>query len=238
MDDIDQFLDGLEDLESPDQLRDALRTQIAGFGLDFFAYHVVRPASGPRQRFVVSNYPDRWLDHYIDNDYINVDGVLAAAVTTNESISWRDLKPKLSAAQRRIFDEAGEFKITQGVTIPVHGYGGSLATLTVGSDQTDVSFDEVWRVCRNALRLTAFHTHEVASRIAAAGATSQERLSPRERECLLWAARGKSAWETGTIIGTSERAVRFHFENILNKLGVHSKIHAVVKAIVTGQIVP
>lgn len=238
MDEIDRFLDGLEELENPDQLRNALGAQIAELGLDFFAYHVVRPASGPRQRFVVSNYPDRWLDHYIDNDYINVDGVLAAAVNTNQSIIWRDLKPSLSAPQRRIFDEAGEFDITQGVTIPVHGFGGSLATLTVGSNQSDMTFDEVWKEARNTLRLTAYHTHEVASRMAAAGATSQARLSPRERECLLWAARGKSAWETGSIIGTSERAVRFHFENILNKLGVHSKIHAVVKAILTGQIVP
>jgi len=235
---INRFLDGLEELDNPEQLRSALGAQMSEYGLDFFAYHVVRPAAGPRQRFVVSNYPERWLEHYIDNDYINVDAVLAAAVSTNASISWRDLKPRLSPAQRQIFDEAGEFKIRQGITIPVHGHGGSLATLTVGSDQPDIVFDNVWREARHALRLTAFHTHEAASRMAASGQTGEAHLSPRERECLLWAARGKSAWETGTIIGTSERAVRFHFENVLNKLGVHSKIHAVVKAILTGQIVP
>lgn len=238
MNEIDRFLDSLVKLDNPDQLRSVLGTQISDYGLDYFAYHVVRPAKGPRQRFVVSNYPERWLEHYIDNDYINIDAVLAAAVNTNANISWRHLRPKLNPAQRRIFDEAGEFKITQGVTIPVHGHGGSLATLTVGSDKSDTAFEEVWRESRYALQLTAFHTHEAASRMAACGQTGETHLSPRERECLLWAARGKSAWETGTIIGTSERAVRFHFENVLNKLGVHSKIHAVVKAIVTGQIVP
>ncbi len=238
MDDIDHFLDGLENLESPDQLRDALSAQIAELGLDFFAYHVVRPVQGPRQRFVVSNYPERWMEHYFENDYIHVDAVLAAAVKSNSSISWRELRRNLSPVQRQIFDEAGEFKINQGITIPVHGFGGSFATLTVGGDLTDCTFDDVWRESKSALLLAAFYTHEAASRMVASGLTSEAHLSPRERECLLWAARGKSAWETGTIIGTSERAVRFHIENVLNKLGVHSKIHAVVRAILTGQIVP
>jgi DNA-binding CsgD family transcriptional regulator len=238
MDDIDRFLDGLSEFDNPDQLRDALAVQVSEFGFDYFAYHMVRPVQGPRQRFVVSNYPERWMEHYFDNDYIHVDAVLAAAVKSNSSISWRDLRHNLSPAQRQIFDEAGEFKINQGITIPVHGYGGSLATLTVGGDLSDCAFDDVWRESKSALMLAALYTHESASRMAVSGLTSEARLSPRERECLLWAARGKSAWETGTIIGTSERAVRFHFENVLNKLGVHSKIHAVVRAILTGQIVP
>lgn len=238
MSEIDRFLDRLESIENPDQLRDALSAQTSECGLDFFAYHVVRPEQGPRQRFVVSNYPERWMGHYFENDYIHVDAVLAAAVKSNSSISWRDLRCDLSPAQRQIFDEAGEFKINQGITIPVHGYGGSLATLTVGGDLSDCEFDDVWRESRSALLLAAFHTHETALKMAVSGMTGEAHLSPRERECLLWAARGKSAWETGTIIGTSERAVRFHFENILNKLGVHSKIHAVVRAILTGQIVP
>ncbi len=40
------------------------------------------------------------------------------------------------------------------------------------------------------------------------------------------------------VIGTSERTVIFHFENIMKKFAVHSKIHAVVKAIMLGLIVP
>lgn len=53
-------------------------------------------------------------------------------------------------------------------------------------------------------------------------------LSPREIECLKWAAQGKSAWETGRILGISRHTVAFHLDNAKAKLGVRSTIQAVV----------
>ncbi|MBY3123131.1 helix-turn-helix domain-containing protein [Rhizobium laguerreae] len=35
-------------------------------------------------------------------------------------------------------------------------------------------------------------------------------LSPREKECLLWIAQGKTSWETAVIMGISENTVAFH----------------------------
>jgi transposase-like protein len=37
-------------------------------------------------------------------------------------------------------------------------------------------------------------------------------LSPREAQCLQWASEGKSAWETGQIMGISHHTVAFHLE--------------------------
>ena len=36
------------------------------------------------------------------------------------------------------------------------------------------------------------------------------KLSPRELECLKWAAAGKTAWETSIILDISEGTVKFH----------------------------
>ena len=54
-------------------------------------------------------------------------------------------------------------------------------------------------------------------------------LSPREFECLAWAAQGKSAWEVGQIIGISRRTAAFHLENAKAKLGVRSICQAVAR---------
>ena len=56
-------------------------------------------------------------------------------------------------------------------------------------------------------------------------------LSPREYECLEWAAQGKSAWEIGRILGISRHTAAFHLENAKAKLGVRSICQAVARLI-------
>ena len=61
-------------------------------------------------------------------------------------------------------------------------------------------------------------------------------LSDQELECLIWAASGKSVWETSVILSLSERTVRFHLDQARRKLKCTSKIQAVAKAVATGLI--
>ncbi|RDJ01924.1 helix-turn-helix transcriptional regulator [Rhizobium grahamii] len=61
-------------------------------------------------------------------------------------------------------------------------------------------------------------------------------LSLRERECLLWVARGKSSWGIGVILGISENTVNFHIKNVMRKLEVTSRTVAAMKAVEFGII--
>jgi|SRR5215471_8308347 len=56
-------------------------------------------------------------------------------------------------------------------------------------------------------------------------------LSSREKDCLLWAAKGKSSWDIGLILGVSESTVNFHIKNAMKKLDTTSRTVAVIKAI-------
>lgn len=56
-------------------------------------------------------------------------------------------------------------------------------------------------------------------------------LSPREVECLRWAAAGKTDAEIGRILTISPRTTRFHIENAKKKLGVATRIQAVTEAL-------
>ena len=53
---------------------------------------------------------------------------------------------------------------------------------------------------------------------------------------LRWAARGKTAWETGRILGLSERNVRWHLEEAQRKLMTNNKTATVAVALVKGEI--
>jgi LuxR family transcriptional regulator, quorum-sensing system regulator CviR len=61
-------------------------------------------------------------------------------------------------------------------------------------------------------------------------------LSAREREVLCWAQQGKTYWEIGSILGITERTVKFHVARIKSKLDVVSTAHAIAKAMRSGLI--
>ena len=57
-----------------------------------------------------------------------------------------------------------------------------------------------------------------------------ERLTPREKEVLRMMAEGTSSREIATRLGISYATVRTHIRSLGSKLGVHSKLEAIVKA--------
>mgnify|MGYP001228364634 CR=1 FL=1 len=76
----------------------------------------------------------------------------------------------------------------------------------------------------------------VAQHVLAASLRPAETLGPggltaRELDVLRLAARGKNNADIAAHVGVRERTVRFHFENILSKLGVANRTEAVARAI-------
>ena len=61
-------------------------------------------------------------------------------------------------------------------------------------------------------------------------------LSQRELDVLTWSARGKTSDEIAGILDLSKRTVDFHMDNARAKLGVATRIQAVVKAI-SGKLI-
>ena len=57
-----------------------------------------------------------------------------------------------------------------------------------------------------------------------------ESLTQREREVLRLMAEGTSSRDIGAKLGISYTTVRTHIRSLGSKLGVHSKLQAVVKA--------
>lgn len=50
-----------------------------------------------------------------------------------------------------------------------------------------------------------------------------QKLSAREKECLVWFLKGKTAQQTADFLNLSRRTVETYFENIKDKLGCYSK---------------
>jgi NarL family two-component system response regulator LiaR len=63
-----------------------------------------------------------------------------------------------------------------------------------------------------------------------------ERLTPRELEILQRVAAGEASVDIAEDLGMSRHTLRTHIQNVLTKLGVHSKTDAVVAAIRFGKV--
>jgi DNA-binding CsgD family transcriptional regulator len=55
-------------------------------------------------------------------------------------------------------------------------------------------------------------------------------------QILGWVAAGKSDWAIGRILNISDKTVNFHIENAKRKLGVGTRLEAVVVALRKGVI--
>jgi DNA-binding CsgD family transcriptional regulator len=55
-------------------------------------------------------------------------------------------------------------------------------------------------------------------------------LSRRQSECLYWVQEGKSAADIGLILGLSPRTVEEYLAKACDKLGVRTRVQAVVRA--------
>ncbi|MER8880866.1 helix-turn-helix domain-containing protein, partial [Mesorhizobium sp. M0684] len=98
------------------------------------------------------------------------------------------------------------------------------------SDERQPLFFRVIDRYERALELIAIFFHFHARRkLADARIVDGVALSRREIECLKWAARGKTAWEIGRILGISRRTAAYHRDNARKKLGAPTTIQAAVR---------
>ena len=61
-------------------------------------------------------------------------------------------------------------------------------------------------------------------------------LSPRQTECLFWVQEGKSSRDIGVILDVSHRIVERHVFRACQKLGVRTRLQAVIRARSLGLI--
>jgi DNA-binding CsgD family transcriptional regulator len=233
---FERFMDRLS--ESVDELdfHGAMAGAAAEFELHTFAYLYLPPQRSGRPK-VISNYPDRWTAHYLRNRYQQLDPVVARAQCGGCPFRWgADLDCiETSQAQQQLFDEASEFGIRCGLTIPIVDRRGCVAAVTFAADEPNPAFFRVAERYEQALQLmsTCFHIH-VRRKLSSDRVVDGVVLTPREYECLQWAARGKSAWDIGCILGIKRRTAAFHLDNARKKLGVRTIAQAVVRLAGSG----
>ena len=226
-----RFIDMLSAARDFTDLRQAISTTADALDLSCFAY-LALPRSEVTKPILISTYPPDWTSHYLQNHYQRIDPVIVEALRSPEPFRWGDeidARPH-SAEQQQLLDEASQFGIRFGFTVPIHDGHGPIAALTFASDHRSVPFENYVRSNARVLQLMALYFHAHARRkLTSAPGGGTLTLSRREAECLEWASQGKSSWEIGRILGISPYTVSSYLSSAKKKLGVRTVVQAAIR---------
>ena len=240
---INKFHDALQHFSTAKSKEDITKLHkyhCQQLGFDDFIYALRIPTHFSESRMVIiKGYPEQWLTHYFENAYYESDPVVLYCSQHIVPIKWHDLRLTKSSASERIMNEATEFGIKGGISMPVHSPHGEFGILSLALNHNLVAANEITQQALPYVQLLASYLHEAVRRVL--GLIDQEErllLTAREQECLRWAADGKTSWEIARLLNVSERTINFHLNNSMTKLEVCNRQHAVAKAVLQGLISP
>jgi LuxR family quorum-sensing system transcriptional regulator CciR len=232
---VDAFVRDVRELETEEALAGALGAISSDLGFRYFAltHHVdVRRSSAAIR---IHNYPDGWAEWFDEQSLGATDPVHRASNITSVGFAWSKLPEMiaLTPKDRHVLDLARGHGIGEGYTVPAHVPGeahGSCSFATAAGDQ----FAEQHLALLQLVGAYAFEAARRMRRMRIAPVPVQ--LTDRQRECVMWAARGKSDWEIARILGISEETVGEHLRHARERYGVGKRTLVAIHALFDGTI--
>jgi len=231
-----EFAAQLADVETSAELRSALKCIAGRLGFDHFALSLEsRACKAGAPEFLLHNYPEEWARVYTGFELAGRDPVRRACDRSVTGFEWGMLSRivPLTRGDRQMLAVGRECGLGDGYTIPRHlpGLASGTCTFVVSPD--------------SALPAQRLPLAELVGALALACAVSmvgaqrypvQPRLSDRQRECLIWSARGKTAAETAIILGISTETVIQHLKIARERYEVHCRQSLILSALFDGVI--
>jgi LuxR family quorum sensing-dependent transcriptional regulator len=225
-----RFIEDLDRLETPAAILDAMETSLSRFGFDSF---IVSGLPGPGEKVeevvLLKKWPAGWFEIYTGRDYVRHDPIIRRCRNSVQPFEWAEapFDPEAEPRSLEVMNKAGDFGMTQGFCLPIHGIRGYEACISMSGSNLDLSTRT-----KPALHLMSMYAFErIRSHLNPVKTHTSRRLTVREREMLVWAAAGKSAADTGDILGITERTVTAHIVSACQKLEATNKTQAVARAL-------
>jgi DNA-binding CsgD family transcriptional regulator len=232
------FWRDIEQARTSDDLHAAIGAIAMELGFDYFAltHHV--DIVQPRQTTMrLHNYPARWADFFDGNHLAVTDPVHRASHVTSVGFTWSEL-PRLIAmtpGDRMILALARREGLGEGFTVPAHVPGEARGSCSFACPAGRALPTRILPLAQLAGAF-AFEGARRMWRSKALGAEPRPVMTDRQRDCLLWVARGKTDWEISRIFGISPETVVRHIKQARERYGVEKRTSLLVRALFDGTI--
>jgi len=233
------YISDLQKAETPQAVCEKLLGITSAFGLTSLMAGTVptpgTPKGKQKDHVLLCDWPMEWLERYVARNYVDHDPVVSRMKQLQAPFQWREASEeiRIDRGGEAVMGDASEFKLRDGLAFPIITLDGQIMMVSLGGEQIEMSGMEF-----GMISLVSTYAIGRAMQIQVAGEKTIEHveLTPRERECLKWAAAGKSEWEISQILGISEHTSEKHLLNAKHKLGAVNRVQAVAEAIRRGYI--
>jgi LuxR family transcriptional regulator, quorum-sensing system regulator CciR len=232
---VDAFVRDVRELKTQEALAGALADVSRDLGFRYFAltHHVdVRRSSAAIR---IHNYPDGWAEWFEDQALGATDPVHRASNLTSVGFTWSKLPEMIALTDkdRRVLELARREGIGEGFTVPAHVPGEAHGSCSFAC----VTGERFAHEHLALLQLVGAFAFEAARRMRRSDfSNGPVQLTDRQRECVMWAARGKSDWEISRVLGVSEATVGEHLRHAYERYGVGKRGLVAVHALFDGTI--
>ncbi|MCP1472829.1 DNA-binding CsgD family transcriptional regulator [Pseudomonas sp. EB276 TE3739] len=182
----------------------------------------------------INNYPKDWNVQYDEENYRNVDPIIAHCNHSILPIVWEE----------RVFAQAPELWRALQKNGLQHGWSqafhdeasGLCSIISLARSHCSISPLELYEHYGYIFFANRRVSELYARSVPIPTKPSRPRLSSRELEILQLSAMGKTAHDISRILSLSERTVNYHVQNLIEKFKVCNKISAVIAAARAGII--
>ena len=178
-------------------------------------------------------YSGEWVARYFLKKYVDTDPVIAHGRNAVMPFDWEILGESNSSAQAFLTDAANHGVGRHGLSIPVRNRKGIFSLVSFTSDCSKAEWERYKTENSAKLQLLAVLIHSAAN-INFKLPLPPVKLSRREEQCLIWAARGKTYQEIGEILELTFGSVKTHLDSARHKLNCMNLTHTVAVALATG----
>jgi LuxR family quorum-sensing system transcriptional regulator CciR len=235
---VDAFVRHVAVVRTEAELGELLAQSSRDLGFSFFALtHHVDIRQAPRPAIRIANYPSDWVD-YFDEQKLGVsDPVHRASQLTSIGFPWSRLASliTLTARDREVLELAGRRGIGDGFTVPAHVPGEANGSCSFAT-RAGAKLDEDHLAAAQLIGAFAFEAARRVCRIRDGDMVPPPRLTERQRDCVVWAARGKTDWEIAQILGISHDTVIQYLKRARERYGVTKRTSLTIHTLFDGTI--
>ena len=174
-------------------------------------------------------FPEGWFERYQSNEYVLVDPVVKMGFKQTNVFSWQQAFEAYGdqTASQAFLQDAMGYGLSAGFAVATEKHPisntASVCSVSVADNISHEQIDLLYRILP--------HLNEIMAR---PGFLQAPDLTPRELQVISLAEGNLLNTDIAQRLNLTPRTVKFHFNNIYQKLGVNNKPAAIRKAKILG----
>ncbi len=233
---LEIFLTQLDHSKSIDDVWSIIVSFYKSFGFDRIIYIDLELGEVD----ILTSFPQYWLDHYIDQNYQDIDPFFMVCcknfTSMGTGIEYLKKYDFLDEVEKKLIKEASEAGMQSGFSIVFNpltdiGAGG----WNIGSSLSLLEVQKIKAENFETLHLASFYAREAIKSIRKKSKILPN-LSNREKECLLWLTTGLRTKEIAYRLNLKPVSVELYINNAKKKMGANTREQAIAKAITQNLI--